>query len=282
MVYQILKRLIKYEKLVFMMDEDIFNKKLFENKIAIVTGASSGIGEATAIELAKSGCTVAICARRENELKRVLKEVKKYASESMYKTCDVSKTEQIKDLVDAVYKKYGRIDILINNAAMVLVKPLDETSEDDFRTVVDTNYKNVVSFVKYTVPYMKKGSSIVNVASISGHVGEVNHAVYGGTKGAVISLTRALAWELAPKGIRINSISPGSIDTPMLRNDVAGEAKRRGVSPDVIRKETENKIAIKRWADPKEIAYGIVFFASKAASYVNGTDLLMDGGEAAG
>lgn len=267
---------------MIMKDMGILNKRLFEGKVAIVTGASSGIGEATAVELAKCGCTVAICGRRESELKRVLMEVQKYAPDSMHRTCDVSKTEQIEDMVDAVRKKYGRIDILVNNAAMVLVKPLGETTDDDFRTVVDTNYRSVVSSVKFVVPHMRKGASIVNVASISGHVGEIHHAVYGGTKGAVISLTRALAWELAPKGIRVNSVSPGSIDTPMLRGDVAGESKRRGVPQEIVRKETEGKIALKRWADPKEIAYVIVFLASEAASYVDGTDLLIDGGEAAG
>lgn len=254
----------------------------FKGKVAIVTGASGGIGEAATIELAKHGCTVAICDRREEELKRVFNEVKKYAPESMYKVCDVSKTEQVNETIEAVHEKYGGIDILINNVGVAQGdKPLEKITEEDFYRLIDTNYKSVVMCIKYAGPYMKKGGSIVNVASNSGHIGEINHSVYAGTKGAIISTTRALAVELAPLGIRVNSISPGSVDTPMRRGTVAAEAKRRGVPVDTVRKETEEKMAMKRWASPEEIAHAIVFLASDEASYTTGTDLLVDGGEVA-
>jgi NAD(P)-dependent dehydrogenase (short-subunit alcohol dehydrogenase family) len=129
---------------------------------------------------------------------------------------------------------------------------------------------------------MKKGGTIVNIASISGHVGQINHAVYGGTKGAIIALTRALAWELAPLGIRVNSISPGSVETPMLLGDVEIEAKRLGVSKEKIRKERSDIGALRRLATPEEIAEAILYLASNKSSYVTGTDLLVDAGWAAG
>ena len=133
---------------------------------------------------------------------------------------------------------------------------------------------------KHFVPLMKarKAGAIGNMASVSGHVGQVRHAIYGSTKGAVLSFTRALAWELAPYGIRVNSVSPGSVDTPMLRNDVMGEAKRLGVSFERMKKEREGEQAFKRWADPMEVAEAIYFLASDSASFVTGTDLLVDCG----
>ncbi|RLF39555.1 MAG: SDR family NAD(P)-dependent oxidoreductase, partial [Thermoplasmata archaeon] len=113
-------------------------------------------------------------------------------------------------------------------------------------------------------------------------VGQVNHAVYGGTKGAIISITRALAWELAPLNIRVNSVSPGSVETPMLLGDVEIEAKRRGVPVDVIKKERSDIGALRRWAKPEEIAEVILFLASDKSSYMTGTDVLVDAGWAAG
>jgi len=185
-------------------------------------------------------------------------------------------------MVQTTENTYGKIDILVNNAGVVLVKPIIETTEQDFDKVINTNYKSIFLCIKHVVPHMKKGSTIVNVASISGHVGQIDHAVYGGTKGAIIALTRALAWELAPLGIRVNSVSPGSVETPMLLGDCEIEAKRLGVSIDKIRRERSDIGALHRWADPKEIAEAILFLASGKSSYVTGTDLLVDAGWAAG
>jgi NAD(P)-dependent dehydrogenase (short-subunit alcohol dehydrogenase family) len=106
----------------------------------------------------------------------------------------------------------------------------------------------------------------------------MRHAIYGSTKGAVLSFTKALAWELAPYGIRVNSVSPGSVDTPMLRSDVIGEARRLGVSFEKMKKEREGEQAFQRWADPREVAEAIYFLASDSASFITGTDLLVDCG----
>jgi len=253
-----------------------------EGKVAIVTGAASGIGRATAILFAKEGAKVVVADINDNEGTETAKIIKKEGKQALFVHADVSKELDVKNMVKTAKESYGKIDILVNNAGIVLVKPIIETTEQDFERVVNTNYKSVFLCTKHVLPHMKKGGAIVNVASISGHVGQINHAVYGGTKGAIIALTRALAWELAPLGIRVNSISPGSVETPMLLGDVEIEAKRLGVSMDKIRKERSDIGALHRWADPKEIAEAILYLASDKSSYVTGTDLLVDAGWAAG
>lgn len=254
---------------------------ILEGKVAIITGAASGIGRATAILFAKEGAKVAVADINDPGGMETVKLIQEEGKEAIFVHTDVSKDSDVQKMVQKIMDSFRRIDVLVNNAGKVLVKPLSETTEEDFNRVV-ANFKSVFLCTKHVLPNMKRRGSIVNVASISGHVGEINHAVYGGTKGAIISITRALAWELAPLGIRVNSVSPGSVETPMLLGDIKGEAKRRGVSKNTVRKETEEKVALKRWAKPEEIAHGILFLASDEASYVNGIDLLIDGGEAAG
>ena len=253
-----------------------------KGKVAIITGGASGIGRATAVLFAQEDAKVVVVDINDNGGKETVTYIKKGKKQAVFVHADVSKEVDVKNMVKKVNNLYGKIDILVNNAGVVLVKPIVETTEEDFETVVNTNYKSVFLCTKHVVPSMKKGGSIVNIASISGHVGQINHAVYGGTKGAVIAITRALAWELAPRGIRVNSISPGSVETPMLLGDVEIEAKRLGVSLKKIRKERSDIGALHRWADPREIADAILFLASDKSSYVTGTDLLVDAGWAAG
>jgi len=255
---------------------------LLEGKVTIVTGAASGIGRATAILFAKEGAKVVVADINDKGGKETVQIIKKEKGESFFVHSNVSKESDVRNMIKNVKESYGKIDILVNNAGIVLVKPIVETTEQDFEKVVNTNYKSIFLCTKHVLQYMKKGGTIVNVASISGHVGQINHAVYGGTKGAIIALTRALAWELAPLGIRVNSISPGSVETPMLLGDVEIEAKRLGVSMEEIRKERSDIGALRRWASPEEIAEAILYLASDKSSYVTGIDLLVDAGWAAG
>jgi len=255
---------------------------LLEGKVAIVTGAASGIGRAAAILFAKEGAKVVVVDINDKGGKETVQIIKKEGNQSLFVYADVSKESDVKNMVKTVKEAYSKIDILVNNAGIVLVKPIVETTEHDFEKVVNANYKSIFLCTKHVIPNMKKGGTIVNVASISGHVGQINHAVYGGTKGAIIALTRALAWELAPLGIRVNSISPGSVETPMLLGDVEIEAKRLGVSIEKIRKKRSDVGALRRWAYPEEIAEAILYLVSDKSSYITGTDLLVDGGWAAG
>jgi NAD(P)-dependent dehydrogenase (short-subunit alcohol dehydrogenase family) len=175
---------------------------------------------------------------------------------------------------------YGRIDALINNAGIVVVKPLEEIDWTDFKRVVDVNLGGVFLFCKHVLPIMKEQASgaVVNMGSVSGHVGQIDHTIYGATKGAIIAFTRGLAWEVAKHNIRVNSVSPGSVDTPMLRSDIELESRRTGVPYDRVKEEREAEQAFNRWADPREIAEAIHFLASEKASFITGTDLLVDCG----
>ena len=140
------------------------------------------------------------------------------------------------------------------------------------RKVINTNLGGTFLLCKHVLPIMKeqRSGAIVNVASVSGHVGQIDHVLYGATKGAIIALTRALAWEVAAYNIRVNSVSPGSVDTPMLRGDIAIESNRTGLPFDQVKIEREAEQAFKRWADPSEIAAPIFFLASEAASFITG------------
>jgi len=248
-----------------------------DKKVVIVTGGARGIGAASAKIFSERNFSVVILDIIENN---VCGEIKERGGECTFIKCDVSNEEQVKKAIDETIKKYGRIDVLLNIAGIVLVKPVEEISWEEYRRVFDVNVGGTFLMIKHVISQMKmqKNGVIVNMASVSGHVGQVRHSIYGATKGAIIAFTRALAWELAPYGIRVNSISPGSVDTEMLREDVAGEAKRLGLKYEEVKKEREMEQAFGRWADPREIAEAIYFLATDSSSFVNGTDLLVDGG----
>ena len=175
--------------------------------------------------------------------------------------------------------EHGRIDVLANIAGVVLVKPLIECSWDEYRRLVDVNLGGTFSMIKHALgPMQRTGGVIVNLGSVSGHVGQIDHALYGATKGAIIALGRALAWELAPQNIRVVTVSPGSVDTPMLRGDIRLESERTGMPFDEVKTLREGEQALGRWADPAEIAEAIGFLASGRAAFITGSDLLVDCG----
>jgi NAD(P)-dependent dehydrogenase (short-subunit alcohol dehydrogenase family) len=248
-------------------------------KVALITGAANGIGEATTRLFARRGYAVVMIdiVDRGNEIRR---EIESGGGACDFFTCDVAAEGDVASAVEKTMGKHGRIDVLNNNAGIVLVRPLDEIGWDEYQKVVNVNLGGIFLFCKHVIPVMKKqnGGSIVNMGSVSGHVGQVDHSLYGATKGAVIALTRALAWELAPWKIRVNSVSPGSVDTPMLRSDIRIESKKTGMSYDEVKKIREAEQAFRRWADPSEIAESIFFLAGDTASFITGTDLLVDCG----
>ncbi len=200
--------------------------------------------------------------------------------DALFIACDVAVEASVAASVDQVNQKYGGIDVLVNNAGIVLVRPFDEIEWADFMRVVNVNLGGTFLLCKYVLPVMKskRSGSIVNMASVSGHVGQTEHVVYGATKGAILSLTRALAWEVAKWNIRVNSISPGSVDTPMLRSDISLEANRTHKTFEEVKRIREAEQAFNRWADPMEIAEAVYFLSSEAASFITGSDLLVDCG----
>lgn len=245
---------------------------------AIVTGAARGIGAATVKRFIAGGYQVVATDVIDAAAAPLL--AGGQVEHCHYLACDVADEAQVADLVQAAMARFGRIDVLAAIAGVVLVKPLDETSWDEYRRVVDVNLGGTFLLCKHVLPVMKqqRAGSIVTMGSVSGHVGQTDHVLYGATKGAIIALCRALAWEVAPYRIRVNSISPGSVDTPMLRGDIDTESRRTGLPFDEVKRKREAEQALGRWADPSEIAEAIFFMAGSAASFITGTDLLVDSG----
>jgi NAD(P)-dependent dehydrogenase (short-subunit alcohol dehydrogenase family) len=243
-----------------------------EQKVAIVTGTANGIGAATAGRFVREGYVVVGLDVKQPEGGP--------ASGHDFRLCDVSDEAAVARNVADTVQRYGRIDVLANVAGVVLVKPLAETKWEDYRRIVDVNLGGTFLLLKHVLPVMQKqkGGAVVNLGSVSGHVGQIDHALYGASKAAVIAICRGLAWEMAPYNIRINSISPGSVDTPMLRGDIEIESRATGKPFAEVKAIREREQALGRWAEPSEIAAAIFFLASSEASFVTGADLLVDCG----
>lgn len=241
-------------------------------KVAIVTGAARGIGAATAKRFVDEGWHV----YGIDVIEPLPDDPGGYSS----RLFDVRDEAAVAALVAEIAAAHGRIDVLANVAGVVLVKPLVDTGWEDYRRIFDVNVGGTFLLLKHVLPVMKaqKGGAIVNMGSVSGHVGQVDHGLYGASKAAVIALCRGLAWELAGDRIRVNSVSPGSVDTPMLRSDIAIESAKTGKSFEEVQRLREGEQAFARWADPSEIAAAIYFLASDEASFITGTDLLVDCG----
>jgi NAD(P)-dependent dehydrogenase (short-subunit alcohol dehydrogenase family) len=250
-----------------------------EKKVVIVTGSARGIGAATMRVFARHDYA-AIGLDVLEDGNDVMKDINRMGGEASFLKCDVSDEDQVATCVRESTKQYGRVDVLVNNAGVVLVKPFEQITWEEFQRTTNINLGGHFLLCKYVLPFMKiqKSGVIINMGSVSGHVGQTDHVIYGATKGAIISMTRALAWELAPYNIRVNSISPGSVDTQMLRDDIILEANRLGVPFDKLKTDREVEQAFKRWADPAEIAEPIYFLASEGASFVTGSDWLVDCG----
>ena len=252
---------------------------MVDKKVVVITGSARGIGAATMKVFAHHGCTV-IGLDILLEGAEITQKICEEGGDALFLKCDVADEKQVAACLAKIGENYGRVDVLVNNAGIVLVKPFDQITWDEFQHTMNINLGGHFLLCKYVLPYMKKQKSgvIVNMGSVSGHVGQMDHVMYGATKGAIIAMTRALAWELAPYNIRVNSISPGSVDTPMLRGDIDLESRRTGIPFEQVKKDREAEQAFKRWADPLEIAEPIYFLASEGASFVTGSDWLVDCG----
>jgi len=251
-----------------------------KDKIVVLTGAASGIGRATAILFAKEGATQVLSDIDEKNLKETLELIEDGKDRTSIMKIDIRSSEEVKRMIDSTIEKHNRIDILIVNAGVVRVGPVETFPDEDYDLLIDVNLKGTHYTCKYAVPYFKKqkSGSIITLASVAAHVGQVAHANYCSTKAGVLGYTRALALDLAPYNVRVNSISPGATDTPMLQSDVAKQARDRGVSYEEIKKEFEKEGVLGRWATPEEIATGILFLATEESSYITGADLRIDGG----
>lgn len=252
-----------------------------KDKVVVLTGAASGIGRATAILFAEEGAIQVLSDIDEIGLNETYKLINNEAKDRTKITVvDVRNQDDVKNMIDITIEKFGRIDVLVVNAGVVRVGPVETFPDSDYNLLIDVNIKGTHYTCKYAVPYFKKQKfgSIITLASVAAHIGQTAHANYCSTKAAVLGYTRALALDLAPYNVRVNSVSPGATDTPMLQSDVAKQAKDRGLSYEEVKKEFEEEGVMGRWAKPEEIATGILFLATDESSYMTGADLRLDGG----
>ena len=240
-----------------------------KNKIVLVTGSSRGIGKAIALLFAKEGAKVIVnYSKSEKEANEVLNEIKK-TSDGIAIKCDVSNENEVKSMIEKIIRKFGRLDILINNAGIVFDIPLFEKTVEQWNKTLGVNLIGTFLCSKYAVPYIKKQKSgvIINIASTNGIDSlSPESADYDASKAGVISLTKNLASELAPN-IRVNCVAPGWVNTDINKN----------LPKDYMIKETE-KILLKRFGMPEEIGKAVLFLASDDASFITGTTLIVDGG----
>lgn len=247
-----------------------------QGKTAIVTGAGDGIGRGIALAFAREGANAAICARGEEKLLETARLVEAEGVQAYARAFDINRVAFIQEFVTAASEKLGTVTLLVNNAAVMPVVPVEDMSEAQFHACVDTKFKSAVFFSKYCIPGMRAagGGSIVHMASVTGNVGFANHAVYGACNTALMGLARGQAMELAPHGIRVNSVSPGTVDSPMLRRYVQDSGEDSGA---LLRAFDANHPRGKM-ASIEEVAAVFTFLASEEAANITATDIRCDGG----
>jgi NAD(P)-dependent dehydrogenase (short-subunit alcohol dehydrogenase family) len=250
--------------------------KTFENKVVLITGGTTGIGRATAIAFAREGARVVISGRRKAEGAETVALVEKAGGKGFFVQSDVSDEAQVKALVQTVVDQFGRLDIAFNNAGIDNESsPLTESTVEQYNRVFDINVKGVFLSLKYEIPALLKsgGGSIVNTSSIAGSIGLAGIGLYVATKHAVNGLTKVAALETAKQGIRVNSVSPAAIETPMLERFIGGVD-----APSDNRKYLAGLHPVGRTGTPEEIASAVLYLSSPGASFITGHDLIVDGG----
>jgi 3-oxoacyl-[acyl-carrier protein] reductase len=253
--------------------------KGLKGRVAIVTGASSGIGEACARRLAAEGVKTVLAARRLERMKEIVRELTAAGAEASCFETDVADEEAIKRTVESTVSRYGRLDILINNSGITRPGPIEQMDRAVWDRVIAVNLTGTALCIKHSVPYMKKQKSgaIVNMSSIHDLVTTSGMGAYPATKSAQAALTRQLGLELGPFGIRVNGIQPGYVPTELSLPDWTREGHG---DPQVFINRLKDSIALRRVGGPEEIAAVAAFLSSEESSYVNGTMILVDGGVA--
>ena len=247
--------------------------KLLQDKVSVIIGSTSGLGISIAEKFTEEGSKVVIVGRRVEKGKEVVSAIREKGGEATFIQCDITSEESISNLMDETVKKYGKIDILVGNAGIPETKsPVHEMKTEDLIKVLNTDLIGIILTNKYAIKYMlnnegdNKGA-IVNVGSILGVVGAANSIAYPASKAGLTNFTRSQAVTYASKGIRMNTVSPGYINTPLLEK----------LPPELV-KEKVAAHPIGRFAEPEEVANAIVFLCSDKASYIVGANIMVDGG----
>ena len=243
-----------------------------EGKVAIVSGGARGMGAAEAKLFASEGAKVVIGDVLEDEGRKVEAEINETGGAAVFIPLDVVSESDWQRAVSTTVERFGKLDILVNNAGIAVWGVLEDTTNEDWDRVMDVNAKGVFLGTKAAIPEMRKagGGSIINISSVSGLIGQESvQPVYNASKGAVRIFTKAAAIQYAKEGIRVNSVHPGSVNTKMIAdriNSPEGRERSRSITP------------LGRVAEPIEIAYGVLYLASDEASFVTGSELVIDGG----
>jgi 3-oxoacyl-[acyl-carrier protein] reductase len=243
--------------------------KRLEGKVCVITGAGQGIGEATALKCAAEGATVVACDVRQESVTAVAERCVALGVAAVGMAMDVTQRAQVDAVVNAVLARFGRIDVLVNNAGITQDARLQKMTEDQFDRVIDVNLRGVFHCSQAVVETMvRQGSGVIlNASSVVGIYGNFGQTNYAASKFGVIGFTKTWSRELGPKGIRVNAVAPGFVATPILRT-----------IPDKVLQEMEHKVPLKRLGTPEEVANVYAFLASDEASYVNGAVIEVCGG----
>ncbi len=242
----------------------------FDGKIILVTGGNGGLGAATARAFAREGAEVIVSGRNRQTLDEAVASI---GAKGVGIVADVGKLADIERLMAAIKARSGRLDVLFANAGITRFGPIGSVTEADWDAVMDANLKGLYFTVQQALPLMERGGSIVLNASVAGSIGAPDSSIYAASKAAVRSLGRSLGAELVDRGIRVNVVSPGPIDTPIF-------AAMGMKAPDIaqLKKDWAAGNPMKRFGDPDEVARAVLFLASAEASYITGANLTVDGG----
>ena len=253
---------------------DLLKQFSLADRVAVVTGASEGIGEALALGLAETGAEVVICSRREAKLKEVQAEIEKAGGKAEIFVLDVCRLKDIERLRDFILKRFGKVDILVNNAAFTVTKPAWEMKEEEWNLMIDTGFKGLFFCCQIIGSIMRqhKYGKIINLSSTFSRSIIKGRAVYGGIKAGVSHLTEALAFEWASDGIRVNALAPTAVLTPSRQETLKGEVLQRILS----------RIPLGRLATPEDLVGAAIYLSSAASDFVTGQTLFVDGGWVAG
>jgi len=252
-----------------------FNKK-FDGKVVLVTGSSSGIGEEAALHLASLGANLIVTGRDEQRIKSVAEKCRKISGKKVVSVAaDLLVDENVQNLIDTIIQEFGRLDVLINNAGVGDLSYINDPKLMELYTkIMDTNVRCIVKLTQLAIPYLEKTKgNIINISSVASLKPSAKTLVYCMSKAAIDMFTKCLALDLAPKGVRVNSINPAVTETPLLMKKYGHK-----MTLEQIRDMRSKQYPLGRIAQPYDIANAIEFLGSNDASFITGTSLLMDGG----